>query len=111
MAVAERGEKPSITLYDPFTYKRKRQIIITHPDREFTANDITAAAFTFDSKRLIVVIGEPDFHLFAFKVEKGKLESDCRANNTNQTGTVVQVIKINKKIKVPICKLFTVTKF
>lgn len=91
--VCEQGEKPSITFYDPLTYKRKRQIIITHPDREFAASDVAAVAFTYDSKRLIVVIGEPDYHLLAYKVEKGKLESDCRANNSNQTGTVVQVIK------------------
>lgn len=93
MAVAERGEKPSVTLYDPFTYKRKRQILLTVPDKEFLATEVAAVAFSYDSKHLIAVSGEPDYHLFQYKVEKGKLESDCRGNNSNQTGTVVQVRK------------------
>lgn len=91
VAVAERGEKPSVTIYDPFTYKRKRQIVLSFPEKEFTATDISAVSFTFDSKHIFIVIGEPDYHLFAYKVEKGKLESDCRANNSNNTGTVIQV--------------------
>lgn len=89
VAVAERGDKPSITLYDPFTYKRKKQIIIT--EKDVSATELVSIVFTYDSKNILAVTGEPDWHLYVYRADKGKLESDCRANNSNNTGTVAQV--------------------
>lgn len=88
--MVEAGEKPFITLWCPLTYKKKRQINLP-TDKEIYADKFTAVAFTFDSKYILCVTGEPDWMLYAFKCDKGKLESTARANNIGNTGYVRQV--------------------
>lgn len=99
IAVSEKGERPSVTLYDATTLKKKRQIMIP-ADRDVPSTEFAAVAFTFDSKMLITVTGEPDWALYAFKCDKGKLETSTRANNNNGTGIINQVNKymIGRKI-------------
>lgn len=88
--MVECGERPFITLWCPLTYKKKRQINIP-ADKEVNATRYTTVAFTHDSKNILGVSGEPDWLLYAFKCEKGKLESTARANNISNTGYVRQV--------------------
>lgn len=92
IGVVEAGDKPQVTLYDSKTYKRKKQITIpTDKGESFYATRFAAVTFTQDSKNLICVSGEPDWVLYSFKSDKGKLESTARANNANGTGTVLEV--------------------
>ena len=86
----ESGEKPFVTLWCPLTYTKKRQINLP-ADKESCAYKFTAVAFTFDSKFLMCVTGEPDWTLYAFKSDKGKLESTGKANNLGNTGYVRHV--------------------
>ncbi|XP_044252622.1 cilia- and flagella-associated protein 57 [Tribolium madens] len=90
VAVVETGEKPFITLWCPLTYKKKRQINLP-TDKETLSERFTAVAFTFDSKYLVCVSGEPDWTLYYFRCDKGKLESSARANNISNTGYVRQI--------------------
>ncbi|RZC27649.1 WD repeat-containing protein 65 [Asbolus verrucosus] len=90
VAVVESGEKPFVTLWCPSTYKKKRQINLP-TEKEIYATKFTAVAFTFDSKCLVCVTGEPDWTMYVFKCDKGKLESTARANNSNNTGYVRHV--------------------
>lgn len=87
IAVCERGTRPTITLYDAQTYKKKRQIQIPQ-ERDVSATEFVAISFTFDSKNIATVTGEPDWDLYIFKCERGKIESSTRALNPNGTGTV-----------------------
>ncbi|XP_045476478.1 cilia- and flagella-associated protein 57 [Harmonia axyridis] len=92
IGVVESGEKPQVTLYDSKTYKRKKQISVpTDKGETVFASRFAAVTFTQDSKNLICVSGEPDWLLYSFKCEKGKLESTARANNANGTGTVIEI--------------------
>ncbi|XP_044759161.1 cilia- and flagella-associated protein 57 [Coccinella septempunctata] len=92
IAVVESGEKPQVTLYDTKTYKRKKQITIPVDKGENCyATRFAAVAFTQDSRNIICVSGEPDWLLYSFKSDKGKLESTARANNANGTGTVLEI--------------------
>lgn len=86
----ESGEKPIATLFDALTYKKKKQIFIPS-ERECAAREFVTATFTLDSKNVVVVTGEPDWHMYVFKSDKAKLESFTRANNSNGTGLIKQV--------------------
>lgn len=79
-----------MTLYDSQTLKKRRQIAIPS-DRDVESKEFAAIAFTFDSKMLIAVSGDPDWALYSFKCDKGKLDSTTKANNSNGTGIVSQV--------------------
>lgn len=94
IAIAESGERPTATLFDATTCKKRKQILIP-ADRECSAKEFAAMGFTADNKSIIVVTGDPEWTMYLYKCEKGKMESFTRANNSNGTGTVVQVIKIN----------------
>lgn len=83
---------PVATLWCAETYKKKRTLTIP-TDKGIITNRYVAVDFTFNSKHIILVTGEPDWSLYCFKCDKGRLESSARANNANNTGTVVQVLK------------------
>ncbi|KAH1015652.1 hypothetical protein HUJ04_007002 [Dendroctonus ponderosae] len=91
IAVVETTDKyPIVTLWCSETYKKKRTLTLP-TDKDIIATRYVAVDFTFNSKNIIVVTGEPDWSLYSFKCDKGRLESFSRANNANCTGTVVQV--------------------
>ncbi|XP_049879809.1 cilia- and flagella-associated protein 57 [Pectinophora gossypiella] len=87
--IAEEGQKPIITIYDLTTYKRRK--ILTVPFENVTAREFACVQFTFDSKYLIAVTGEPDWYLYCYNWDKGKVESHAKAQNPNGTGTVESV--------------------
>ncbi|KAF5270192.1 hypothetical protein FQR65_LT05672 [Abscondita terminalis] len=90
LAVSERGERPSILLYDVATLKKKKQLQVPL-DRGETAEEFHIMEFTIDSKTLIAVTGEPDWNMYVFRCDKGKVESSAKGNNPNNTGTVNQI--------------------
>ncbi|KAJ2947907.1 hypothetical protein O0L34_g9698 [Tuta absoluta] len=86
--IVEEGQKPTITVYDLTTYKRRK--ILTVPF-ETTAKEFSCIQFSFDSKYLIAVTGEPDYYLYYYNWDKGKVESHAKAQNQNGTGSVTSV--------------------
>ncbi|XP_066249993.1 cilia- and flagella-associated protein 57 [Euwallacea similis] len=91
IAIVETTEKcPVVTLWCAETYKKKRTLVLP-TDKDIIATRYAAVDFTFNSKHIIVVTGEPDWSLYCFRCDQGRLESFARANNANNTGTVVQV--------------------
>lgn len=91
IAVVETTDKyPVVTLWDPELFK-KRKTLTLPPDKDINANRYVCIDFTYDSKYLVCVAGEPDWNLFCFKCDKGRLESFAKANNLNGIGTVLQV--------------------
>ncbi|CAH2006904.1 unnamed protein product [Acanthoscelides obtectus] len=91
IAVVETTDKyPICTLWDPDLCRKKKTLTLPS-DKDIYCNRFVAVDFTFDSKFIVLVTGEPDFSLYCFKCDKGRLDSFARANNTNSTGTVTQV--------------------
>ncbi|KAL1494188.1 hypothetical protein ABEB36_009827 [Hypothenemus hampei] len=91
IAVVEITKKyPIVTLWCTETYRKKRTLSLP-TDKDIITRRYVAVDFTFNSKNIIVVTGEPDWSLYSFKCDKGRLESFARANNLNNTGTVIQV--------------------
>ncbi|KAJ8941065.1 hypothetical protein NQ314_010502 [Rhamnusium bicolor] len=91
IAVVETTDKlPIITLWCPTQFKKRRTLTLP-TDKEIVANRYVSVDFTYDSKHIVCVTGEPDWTMYCFKCDKGRLESFARANNLNGTGTVNQV--------------------
>lgn len=67
-------------------------------ERDLTATEFVAICFTFDSKSLVTVTGEPDWDLYVFRCDRGKIDSSTRALNPNGTGTVSLVSATEKCI-------------
>lgn len=87
--IAEEGQKPIITIYDLTTYKRRK--ILTVPFENSTAREFACIQFTYDSKYLVAITGEPDWYLYYYNWDKGKVESHAKAQNPNGTGSVESV--------------------
>nr|CAD7580149.1 unnamed protein product [Timema californicum] len=87
-AVSEKGDRPSISMYDLGTLKRKR--VLNLPS-DMTALEFVSLSFTHDGKCVAAVAGEPDWMLIFYNWEKGKIDSLTKANSLNNPGPVVQV--------------------
>ncbi|KAJ8986164.1 hypothetical protein NQ317_005638 [Molorchus minor] len=88
IAVVESTDKlPIVTLWCPVQFRKKRTILLPQ-DKEIYANRYVTLDFSFDSKYLMCVTGEPDWMMYCFRCDKGRLESSCKAINTNGVGTV-----------------------
>jgi WD40 repeat protein len=90
--VAERGEKPTISIYDLTTLKKKNSL------RQFTetaAQEYVSLSFSFDGKFLAAILGDPDWTLIYFQWEKGKIDSMTKAKNPTTSGRVTQVQSLN----------------
>ncbi|XP_067002116.2 cilia- and flagella-associated protein 57 [Anabrus simplex] len=88
LAVAERGEKPSITLYDVKTLRRKKLLGVPF---ETDSHDFVAMDFSFDGTYIVAITGEPDWMLLYYNWEKGKVESTAKANIPNNPGPITQI--------------------
>ncbi|XP_068626911.1 cilia- and flagella-associated protein 57 isoform X2 [Battus philenor] len=87
--IAEEGQKPIITIYDLTTYKRRK--ILTVPFENSTAREFACIQFSFDSKYLVAITGEPDWYLYYYNWDKGKVESHAKAQNPSGQGIVESV--------------------
>lgn len=86
VALTEEGRKPIISIYDLETLKRKKILSLSDITAEFVS-----FTFTNDGKGVLAVTGEPDWSLYSFNWEKGKMESTCKATVVGNAGTVAQV--------------------
>lgn len=69
--------------------KRKKVLGLPY---DSLAKEFVSIAFTYDSKYLIAIVGEPDWLMLYYNWEKGKVESQTRANNPSAIhGPVYQV--------------------
>ncbi|XP_022822197.1 cilia- and flagella-associated protein 57 isoform X2 [Spodoptera litura] len=87
--IAEEGQKPIITIYDLTTYKRRK--ILTVPFENSQAREFACIQFTYDSKYLVAITGEPDWYLYYYNWDKGKVESHAKAQNPSGQGIVSSV--------------------
>lgn len=94
IALNERGQgdsKPTISIYDLHTLKRKKGLTTPSDGAGTTSKEFVDVQFTCDNKYLVAITGEPDWMLYYYNWENGKVESQTKAQNPNGTGTVTKV--------------------
>lgn len=99
VAVAERGEKPMVTVFDLFHDQSKKKKVLTHPDLK--SQEFVSISFSPDSKYLIAQAGKPDWILVYWVWEKSKVMAQIKT--TNQTGQPIHQVSFNPLDNTQIC--------
>ena len=89
-AVAEKGEKPLVTIYDIQSNKKKKTLSYS----ESQTQEFTSLAFSPDSKYLITQGGRPDWTLVYWGWEKSKLMATFKTS-PQQSNAVHQVLHMH----------------
>lgn len=88
VAIAEKGEKPTITIYDLHSLRKKK--VLSSPD--VPTGEYVSLAFSPDSKYLVAQGGKPDWTLLYWTWEKSKVMATTKTSNPqNPNGDVYQV--------------------
>lgn len=94
VAVAEKGDKPVVAIYDLTTSRKRKTLTYT----ESQAQEFTSLAFSPDSKYLITQGGRPDWILVYWGWEKSKLMATFKTA-AQQTNTIHQVCELTYTIQ------------
>lgn len=87
VAIAEKGEKPTITIYDLHSL-RKRKVL---SPQEMQSNEYVSLAFSPDSKYLVGQGGKPDYTLLYWTWEKSKVMAFTKTTNPQHNPPIYQV--------------------
>ncbi|KAK3612310.1 hypothetical protein CHS0354_011028 [Potamilus streckersoni] len=87
VAIAEKGEKPQITIYDLHSLRKRK--VLSSPD--VLSADYVSLAFSPDSKYLVAQSGKPDYTLLYWTWEKSKVMAVTKTSNPQGTQPVYQV--------------------
>ncbi|XP_076166847.1 testes of unusual size isoform X2 [Ptiloglossa arizonensis] len=93
LATCEVGEKPTISIYDLQTLKRKKLLGIPYDAPNVTK--FTCICFSFDNKYLAAVTGLPDQTMLFYNWEKGKVESSLKVGTSQNSLAVVELLACN----------------
>ena len=85
-AVAEKGTKATITIFDLHTLRKKK--LLSHT--ELQSNEFVSIAFSPDSKYLLAQAGKPDWQLIYWNWEKSKIMAKITASS-NAANSIHQV--------------------
>ena len=77
IALAEKGEKPSIAIYDLHSLRKRKVLSFA----EMQTQEYVALAFSPDSKYLISQGSRPDWMLLYWAWEKGKVMASIKSSN------------------------------
>lgn len=87
VAVAEKGEKPIITIYDLHSLRKRK--ILSSP--EVQSGEYVSMAFSPDSKYLATQGGKPDWTLLYWTWEKSKVMASTKTTNPQNSPPIHQV--------------------
>ena len=87
VAIAEKSEKPTITIYDLHSLRKKK--VLTSPD--VTSDEYVSLAFSPDSKYLVAQGGKKDWVLLYWTWEKSKVMATAKTSNPLNTAEIYQV--------------------
>ena len=79
VAIAEKGEKATITIYDLHTLRKRK--ILSSPEVE--SKEYVSLSFSPDSKYLAAQGGGPDYTLLYWTWEKSKVMASTKTTNQN----------------------------
>ncbi|XP_065209372.1 cilia- and flagella-associated protein 57 isoform X2 [Planococcus citri] len=97
IAVAEKGdigEKPRIFVYDLETLQRKTVLGIPF---EVNTREFMRLIFTHDGVHIAALTGGPDYIMYYYNWQSGKIESQAKANNPPSTPGPVTDMAVNPK--------------
>jgi len=97
VAIAEKGEKPSITIYDLHSL-RKRKVLTTNEGQSL---EFVSIAFSPDSKYLVAQGGRPDWVLYYWTWEKAKVLAITKS--TNQQNSPLYQVTFNPQDNTQLC--------
>ncbi|MBN3282186.1 CFA57 protein, partial [Polyodon spathula] len=98
LAVSERGEKGSITVYDLQQEQSKKRKVLT--GGELPVQEFLCMAFSPDSKYLIAQSGAPDWTLFYWVWEKQKVMATVK---TSSQSNPINQVSFNPQDNTQIC--------
>ncbi|RXN00688.1 Cilia- and flagella-associated protein 57 [Acipenser ruthenus] len=98
LAVSERGEKGSITVYDLQQEQSKKRKVLT--GGELPVQEFLCMAFSPDSKYLIAQAGAPDWTLFYWVWEKQKVMATMK---TSSQSNPISQVSFNPQDNTQIC--------
>ena len=87
VAVAEKGEKATITIYDLHSLRKRK--ILSSP--EIQSTEFVSLAFSPDSKYLVAQGGRPDWTLLYWTWEKSKVMASVKTTNPQTNNPIYQV--------------------
>lgn len=87
VAIAEKGEKPTITIYDLHSL-RKRKVLSS---QDVQSAEFVSLAFSPDSKYLVAQGGKPDYTLLYWTWEKSKVMAVTKTSNPQTSAPIYQV--------------------
>ncbi|KYN15284.1 PREDICTED: cilia- and flagella-associated protein 57 [Trachymyrmex cornetzi] len=93
VALSDVGDKPTISIYDLNSLKRRKLLGIPFDAPGVTR--FTCISFTFDSKYLVAITGEPDQTMLFYNWEKGKVESTFKLANPQNPLAIAEVLACN----------------
>ena len=86
VAIAEKGEKPAITVYDLHSLRKRK--VLTAADMQ--SSEFVSICFSPDSKYLVAQGGRPDWIIFYWTWEKAKILASTKTTN-QQNSAIYQV--------------------
>jgi len=87
VAIAEKGEKATITIYDLLSLKKRKILSST----EVQSVEFVSLAFSPDSKYLVAQGGAPDWTLLYWAWEKSKVMASTKSSSPQTNAPVYQV--------------------
>ncbi|XP_025110126.1 cilia- and flagella-associated protein 57-like [Pomacea canaliculata] len=99
VAIAEKGEKPIITVYDLHSLRKRK--VLSSP--EVPTGEYISLAFSPDSKYLIAQGGQPDWTLLYWTWEKSKVMATTKTSNPQNLGCDVNQVSFNPQDNTQLC--------
>ncbi|XP_074640882.1 cilia- and flagella-associated protein 57-like [Tubulanus polymorphus] len=98
VAIAEKGERATITIYDLHSLRRRKVLSST----EVQSDEFVSLAFSPDSKYLVAQGGRPDWTLLYWTWEKSKVMATTKSTNP-QTNSPVYQVTFNPQDNTQLC--------
>ncbi|XP_063983193.1 cilia- and flagella-associated protein 57 [Diachasmimorpha longicaudata] len=93
VALCDVGDKPTISIYDVHSLRRRKNLGIPYDCPEVT--HFTCISFSFDNKYLAAVTDTPDQTMLFYAWEKGKVESTIKVLNPQNPLAFIHQISCN----------------
>ncbi|XP_071455060.1 cilia- and flagella-associated protein 57 [Hetaerina americana] len=90
LAVAEKGDPPSVSLYDLSKLERSKVWSVSRTESP-SAVEFVSISFSHDGKLVAGITGQPDWLLLCYSIEKGRVDSIGKAQNPVNPGPLLQV--------------------
>lgn len=91
VAIAEKGEKATITIYDLHNQRRRKVLSST----DVQSAEFVSLAFSPDSKYLVAQGGRPDWTLLYYTWEKSKVMASIRTSQPQGKEAAPQVYQVH----------------